>query len=65
MKDYTVQVTDLSKRSVAANIGKAAFLLPEIEISPLTLQGPLIKNFCMLNFWKCYALLPHILAISI
>ena len=38
----------LSKRIVDAKIGKAAFLLPEIETCPLILLGPLIKNLSIL-----------------
>ena len=42
--------TGLSNNKVAANIGKDAFLDPEIETLPLILQGPLIKNFSINYF---------------
>ena len=53
-------VTFLSKSKVAASIGRAAFLLPEIDTSPLILEGPLI-----LNFGKRYPFLAHIFSISV
>ena len=58
-------VTFLSKSKVAASIGRAAFLLPEIDTSPLILEGPLILNLSILNFGKRYPFLAHIFSISV
>ena len=61
----SIIVTFLSKSRVAASIGRAAFLLPEIDTSPLILEGPLILNLSILNFGKRYPFLAHIFSISI
>ena len=57
----------LSHKIVAAKIGKEAFFEPEILIEPDNSLLPLINNFCIkdLNFWKCNALLFHVLAFSL
>ena len=52
-------ITGLSNSRVAASIGKAAFLEPEIETSPLiTRQGPVIEklsiNYLIRYIENCY-----------
>ena len=51
-------ITGLSNNSVAARIGKAAFLDPEIETLPfITRQGPVIENLSI-NYFDFAKVIP-------
>ena len=49
--------TGLSNNKVAAKIGSDAFLLPDIFILPLTLEGPLITNLSI-NYFDLAKVIP-------
>ena len=46
---FLIITGSLNKR-VEARIGSAAFFDPEIETSPLILQGPFIRNLSIIYF---------------
>ena len=49
-----LSIIGLLNNKVEAKIGNDAFFDPEILTLPLTLQGPLIRNFCI-NYFLIFA----------